>query len=78
MIDLLHCTLEPLREDGELMLYRARHASLADGVAPSVLVVGPAGEYVSPATLARLEHEYALAILGSGLVRLVQRVVGEQ
>jgi len=61
MIDLLDCTLEPLHEDGELILYRAVHASPADGVVPSVLVVGPAGEYVSPATLARLEHEYALA-----------------
>jgi serine/threonine protein kinase len=61
MIDLLHCTFEPLHEDGELILYRAVQASPADGVVPSVLVVGPAGEYVSPATLARLEHEYALA-----------------
>src|SRR5262245_10782440 len=61
MIELSDCTLEPLHEDGELILYRAAHASPADWVAPSVLVVGPAGEYVSPATLARLENEYALA-----------------
>src|SRR5215510_5290947 len=61
MMDLLDCTLEPLHEDGELILYRAVHASPADGAAPSVLVVGPAGEYVSPATRACLEHEYALA-----------------
>ena len=61
MIDLSDCTLEPLHEDGELILHRAVHASREDGVAPSVLVVGPAGEYVSPATLARLEHEYSLA-----------------
>src|SRR5262249_35020136 len=61
MIDLSDCTLEPLHEDGELILYRAVHASPADGAAPSVLVVGPAGEYVSPATPACLEHEYALA-----------------
>ena len=61
MIDLLHRTFEPLHENGELILYRAVHASPADGVVPSMLVVGPAGEYVSPATLARLEHEYALA-----------------
>src|SRR5262245_32622865 len=60
-IDLLDCTLKPLHEDGELILYRAVHASPADGVAANVLVVGPAGEYVSPATLARLEHEYSLA-----------------
>src|ERR687892_1269300 len=61
MIDLSHRTFEPLHEDGELILYRAVQASPADGVVPSVLVVGPAGEYLSPATLARLEHEYALA-----------------
>src|SRR5262245_39691880 len=61
MIDLLDCTLEPLHEDGELILYRAVHASRADAVVPSVLIVGPAGEYASPGTLARLEHEYALA-----------------
>ena len=61
MIDLLHCTLEPLHEGGELVLYRAVHASPGDGVAPSALVVGPTGDYVSPATLSRLEHEYSLA-----------------
>src|SRR5262245_27681637 len=60
-IDLSDCTLEPLHEDGELILYRPAHAVPADGVAPNVLVVGPAGEYVSSATLARLEHEYSLA-----------------
>jgi len=61
MIDLVNYALAPLHEDGELILYRAAHANPADEGAPSVLVVGPAGEYVSPATLARLEHEYALA-----------------
>lgn len=61
MIDLLHCTFEPLHEDGGLILYRVVQASPADGVVPSLLVVEPAGEYLSPATLARLEHEYALA-----------------
>jgi hypothetical protein len=61
MINLSHCTLEALHEDSELVLYRAAHASPPDGGVPSVLIVGPAGEYVSPATLARLEHEYALA-----------------
>ena len=60
-MDLLDCTLQPLHEDGELILYRAVHASPADGITSSVLVVGPAAEYVSAATLARLEHEYALA-----------------
>src|SRR5262245_11707314 len=61
MMDLADSTLEPLHEDGELVLYRAVHARAADGVVRSVLVVRPAREYVSPATLVRLEHEYALA-----------------
>src|SRR5215831_997317 len=61
MTDLLERALEPLHEDGELILYRAVQASPVDGVAPSVLVLGPAGEYVSPPTLARLKHEYVLA-----------------
>src|SRR5262245_17452252 len=61
MIDLLGCTLEPLQEDGDLILLRAVHPGPADGVVSSVLVVGPAGEHVSPATLARLEHESTLA-----------------
>ncbi len=61
MIDLSDCTLEALHEDSELVLYRAAHTSPADGGVPSVLIVEPAGEYASPATLARLEHEYALA-----------------
>ena len=58
MIDLVNYALAPLHEDGELILYRAAHANPADEGAPSVLVVGPAGEYVSPATLARLEHDF--------------------
>ena len=61
MIDLVNYVLSPLHEDGELILYRAAHTTPAAEGAPGVLVVGPAGEYVSPATLARLEHEYALA-----------------
>src|SRR5262249_2133938 len=61
MIDLLNRTLEPLRRDAELVLYRAVHAGAAAGVVPSVLIVGPAEEYASVVTLARLEQEYALA-----------------
>ena len=43
MMDLLDYTLEPLHEDGQLILYRVVHPSPADGVAPSLLVVAPAG-----------------------------------
>ena len=47
MMDLSDYTLEPLHEDAQLILYQAVHASPADAVACSVLVVEPAGEYVS-------------------------------
>jgi len=60
-MDLSGYKLEPLNKGGELILYRGVHASPADGRFPSVLVVAPAGEYASPATLARVEHEYSLA-----------------
>jgi predicted ATPase len=60
VMDLSEYKLEPLNKDGELMLYRGVHASPA-AVLPRVLVVAPAGQYTSPATLARIEHEYSLA-----------------
>jgi hypothetical protein len=60
-MDLSGYKLEPLHGDGELILYRGAHPRPADGTPSSVLVVGPAGEYASPATLARLEHEYSPA-----------------
>jgi PAS domain S-box-containing protein len=60
-MDLSGYKLEALHQDGELVLYRGTHPHPADGAPSSVLVVGPAGEYASPATLARLEHEYSLA-----------------
>src|SRR5882672_11844132 len=60
VMDLSEYKLEPLNKDGERILYRGVHASPADAL-PRVLVVAPAGEYSSPKTLARLEHEYSLA-----------------
>jgi predicted ATPase/GAF domain-containing protein len=59
-MDLSEYKLEPLNRDGERILYRGVHASPADAL-PRVLVVAPAGEYSSPETLARIEHEYSLA-----------------
>jgi PAS domain S-box-containing protein len=46
--------LSPLRE-GPLTLHRG----LGEGLA-SILLVAPAGDYLSPGSLQRLEHEYAL------------------
>ena len=60
MMDLSKYKLEPLTRDGGRIMYRGVHASPADAL-PRVLVVAPAGEYSSPETLARLEHEYSLA-----------------
>ena len=59
-MDLSEYKLEPLNEDRERILYRGVHANPANAL-PRVLVVAPAGEYSSPKTLARLEHEYSLA-----------------
>ena len=61
MIDFSDCTLEPLQRDGELVLYRGAHARSASDVGPRMLLLAPARDYASPATLARLEHEYSLA-----------------
>src|SRR5206468_11943357 len=61
MIDFSDCTLEPLQRDGELVLDRGAHARSASDVGPRMLLLAPARDYASPATLARLEHEYSLA-----------------
>jgi hypothetical protein len=61
MINFSDYTLEPLHQDGELVLYRGVHARPGDGVLLLVLVVAFAGECASSATLARPEHEYSLA-----------------
>src|SRR5438552_2625895 len=61
MIDFSDCTLEPLQRDGELVLYRGAHARSASDVGPRMLLLAPARDYASPATLGRLEHEYSLA-----------------
>src|SRR6266850_976509 len=60
VMDLSGYKLEPLSKGGELILYRGVPASRAD-VLPPVLVVAPAAEYASPATLERVQHEYSLA-----------------
>src|SRR6266436_4140302 len=60
VMDLSEYKLESLNKDRERILYRGVHANPADAL-PRVLVAAPAGEYSSPKTLARLEHEYSLA-----------------
>jgi len=60
-MDLLAYTLEPLHQDGDVILSSGVHARPGAGDLACVLVVAPAEEYASPATVARLEHEYGLA-----------------
>jgi serine/threonine protein kinase len=56
--DLLGYVLQTHRLGSEYILYRGRHAA---GDAAPILVLAPAAAQQSPATLERLEHEYALA-----------------
>ena len=60
VLDLAQYTLELLRREGELALYRGHHAAPARASHTSILVLAPVAERPSPACLARLEHEYAL------------------
>jgi hypothetical protein len=56
-MDLSGYVLETRREDGEVALYRAR----PQGDSGSVLVQAPVADRLSPASLKRIDHEYALA-----------------
>ena len=57
-LNLSEYVLEPIRKDGEFVLYRARHSS--ERITPSVLVLAPASEPPSLATLKKIEDEYSL------------------
>ena len=60
MIDLAAYVLEPLWQDGTCLLYRGQPQDRRAGRVPAVLVVAPVGDHPAPASLRRLEHEYAL------------------
>jgi hypothetical protein len=60
VMDLADYTLEALHQDGACILYRGVRASPTDGGLTRVLVVAPVGKHASPASVRRLEHEYAL------------------
>jgi len=57
MTELAGYVLETLRKDGEFILYRGQQR----GNPSPVLVLTPIAEQPAPASLKRLEHEYALA-----------------
>ena len=56
MIELSTYSLEVLRNDKELNLYRGR----SEYDESQILVLSPAVDYPAPDTLKRLEHEYSL------------------
>jgi predicted ATPase len=49
-----------LRQDGEFILYRGRHRRPGEADPPSILLVTPQAERPAPASLRRMEQEYAL------------------
>lgn len=56
-MDLSGYLLEPLREDGEFVLYRARAKHLE---LPSVLLLSLVSSRPSVQTLKKIDHEYSL------------------
>ncbi|MGJ5814571.1 sigma 54-interacting transcriptional regulator [Paludibaculum fermentans] len=56
-MQLSEYSLERLRDDGELVLYRAR---AAEPELPSALLLAPASTRPSPETLRKIDHEYSL------------------
>src|SRR5262249_13683475 len=60
MIDLAAYELEPLHQEGACVLYRGQPQTPTATPPPALLVVAPVGEHPPPASLQRLEHEYAL------------------
>src|SRR5262245_11727596 len=60
MIDLAAYVLEPLHQEGACLLSRGQLRGGSAGMVPSLLVVAPVGDHPAPASLQRLEYEYAL------------------
>ena len=60
MIDLAAYVLEPLWQEGAYLLSRGQPQDRRAGRVPAVLVVAPVGDHPAPASLRRIEHEYAL------------------
>ena len=60
MIDLAAYVLEPLHQEGACLLSRGQLRGQSAEMVPSLLVVAPVGDHPAPASLRRLEHEYAL------------------
>src|SRR5882672_3743176 len=60
VLDLAQYTLEQVRRDTELVLFRGLRKVREEGSRPSILVRAPLADHPSPATLRKMQHEYAL------------------
>src|SRR5579859_3939881 len=58
--DLTQYSLERLKGDAEFVLYRGRYRGPADANPDGILVLSPAGDHPSPATLHRMQEDHAL------------------
>ena len=60
MRDLSQYRLEPLRKDGEFVLYRGLAQAEAETGPRSILALSPIMEHPAPATIKKIEHEFSL------------------
>src|ERR1700674_1340859 len=58
--DLAQYSLEPLRNDGEFVLYRGHYRGLEEGNPNTILVLSPDSDHPSPATLRRINDDHDL------------------
>jgi serine/threonine protein kinase len=59
-MELSQYRLEPLRKDGEFVLYRALPQTKAETSPPSILALTPILEHPAPATIKKIKHEFSL------------------
>jgi hypothetical protein len=60
VLDLAQYTLQQLQSDAEFVLFRGFHKGLGEAGRPSILVRAAVADHPSPATLRKMQHEYAL------------------
>ena len=60
MLDLAQYTLQQLRSDAEFVLFRGFYRGFCEADRASILVRAAVADPPSPATLGKMQHEYAL------------------
>ena len=60
VLDLAQYTIEQLRNDGELVLYRGQPRAHRDTSRATILLLAPASAHPSRSSLSSLQHEYSL------------------